>query len=518
MLDEILSRLGALPEPELKSVADLAHVQTADMAWIPNPGPQLDAYFCEADELFYGGQAGGGKSDLIIGLSLTAHLDSLVLRRVNDDAKDLARRAREIAGPDAGYNGQDKILKLGERSVRFVGCQYEDDKERYKGRAKDFYGFDEISDFTESQYKFITTWNRSAKPGQRCRVVCAGNPPTRPEGLWVIRYWGAWLDPKHPKPARPGELRWYIRGENDEDIEVDGRGPHVVPWQPNPVYAKSRTFIPAELKDNPDLADTDYRAMLELLPAALRAAYRDGNFQAELRDDDFQLIPTTWILAAMARWKEDGWKAEGMSAMALDPAGGGQDAAELCWRHGAWYAPLITVKGPETADGSAMAARVIRHRRDNCPVVVDAGGGYGGSVALRLKDNGIAAVSFNGAGGSFGHTKDDAKLKFVNARAEAYWKFREALDPGQEGGSVVALPPDDELKADLAAIHWELTVSGIKAEAKDRIRERIGRSPGKADAVVMGLSVGQRAIRRSLGRNRPPPTVTRGYEKIKGRR
>jgi hypothetical protein len=40
---------------------------------VPNVGPQTEAYFCEADELFYGGQAGGGKTDLLIGLALTAH-------------------------------------------------------------------------------------------------------------------------------------------------------------------------------------------------------------------------------------------------------------------------------------------------------------------------------------------------------------------------------------------------------------------------------------------------------------
>ena len=52
-------------------------------------------------------------------------------------------------------------------------------------------------------------------------ALCAGNPPTRPEGLWILQYWAAWLDPLHPNPARPGELRWYIRGAADEDIEVD---------------------------------------------------------------------------------------------------------------------------------------------------------------------------------------------------------------------------------------------------------------------------------------------------------
>jgi hypothetical protein len=498
LLDDLLQRLDALPPEDRRSVTQDALAATADMVWVPNPGPQTDAFWCEADELFYGGQAGGGKSDLMIGLGLTQHLDSLILRRVNDDAKDLAKRGREIAGDGHGYNGQDKILTLNGRSIRFAGCQYEDDKERFKGRAKDFYGFDEIPDFTLSQYKFITTWNRSSKPGQRCRVVAAGNPPTRPEGLWIIRYWGAWLDPKHPRPAKPGELRWYIRGENDEDVEVNGRGPHTVAWSSKPLFAKSRTFIPASLADNPDYAATDYAAMLDSLPAELRAAYRDGNFQAELKDDEFQLIPTAWINAAMERWKPDGWRAYGMTAMALDPAGGGADAAEMVWRHGGWYAPLVTVKGPETADGSAMAGRVIMHRRNQCPVVVDAGGGYGGAVALRLKDNQVTAVSFNGAAQSTETTHDAAKLAFTNKRAEAHWRFREALNPDQEGGSTVALPPDDELKADLAAPHWELTRTGIKIESKDDIRDRIGRSPGKGDAVVMAWSEGDRAVKRAM--------------------
>lgn len=520
LLDDLIGRLGALPEAERATVEADAAAATADMIWVPNVGPQTEAYFCEADELFYGGQAGGGKSDLLIGTALTAQTDSLILRRVNEDAKDIAKRAREVAGDhEESYNGQDKILKVAGRQVRFAGCQYEDDKERFKGRAKDFYGFDEIADFTLSQYKFITTWNRSARPGQRCRVVCAGNPPTRPEGLWVLKYWAAWLDKTHPNPAKPGELRWYIRGENDEDVEVDGRGPHVVAWQTKPVMAKSRTFIPSSLADNPDLATTDYGAMLDSLPAELRAAYRDGNFAAELKDDLGQLIPTAWITAAMERWKADGFREQTMTAIALDPAGGGGDAAELAPRHGGWYAPLVTVKGPETADGSRMAALVVQHRRDGAPVVVDAGGGYGGATTLRLKDNHIEAVAYNGAAASTAKTNDAAKLGFTNRRAEAYWRFREALDPDQEGGSVIALPPDDELKADLAAVRWELTRTGIKLESKDDIRARIGRSPGKGDAVVMALSEGQRAVKRSkAGRSTPrQATANLGYAHMRKR-
>jgi hypothetical protein len=40
---------------------------------------------------------------------------------------------------------------------------------------------------------------------------------------------------------------------------------------------------------------------------------------------------------------------------------------------------------------------VVRYRVDSAPVIVDVGGGYGGVVTLRLKDNGIEPTSFNGA-------------------------------------------------------------------------------------------------------------------------
>jgi len=63
-------------------------------------------------------------------------------------------------------------------------------------------------------------------------------------------------------------------------------------------------------------------------------------------------------------------------------------------------------KGQEAADGSATAATVIRYRRDNSRVIIDIGGGYGGGVVLRLKDNGIEPTSFNGANESTEKTKD----------------------------------------------------------------------------------------------------------------
>ena len=491
LLEELLQRLK-VDDAGAREARQLALDATSDLPWVPNPGPQTEAYFCEADELFYGGEAGGGKSDLLAGLGLTAHHNSLLLRRVNDDVKDLAERARAIAGDGHRYNGQDKVLRFGERSIKFSGCQFEADKERHKGRARDLYGFDEICDFTFGQYKFITGWNRSTRPGQRCRTVCAGNPPTRPEGLWVIKYWGPWFDPLHPKPAKPGELRWYLRGPNDEDIEVEGRGPHVVPWAKEPVFAKSRTFIRSKLSDNPDLAHTDYRAMLDSLPEELRRAYRDGDFSAGIKDDDWQVIPTGWIEAAMQRWENKIPRGVPMTAMAVDVAPGGGDQRVICHRYGGWFGPF-DAKREIDKTGRQTAGDVVKIRRDRCPVIVDLGGGWGGDAVIAMKDNGIDVIAFNGVVASRARTRD-GKMGFRNRRAEVVWRMREELDPSQEGGSVIELPNDAELKADLASYRWEPTAGGILLEKKEDQKERIGRSPDKGDAACMCLAEGARAV------------------------
>jgi hypothetical protein len=102
------------------------------------------------------------------------------------------------------------------------------------------------------------------------------------------------------------------------------------------------------------------------------------------------------------------------------------------------------------------------------------------------------STSFNGATESTEKTRD-GQLAFANKRAETWWKFREALDPDQPDGSAIALPPDPELRADLCAPTWKLTARGILLESKDEIRKRLGRSPGKGDAVVMAWSEGNAA-------------------------
>ena len=92
--------------------------------------------------------------------------------------------------------------------LEFGSAPHEKDVSRYQGRAHDFKGFDEITHFSRAQYRYLTLWLRSTRPGQRCRIIAAGNPPTRPEGFWVVEHWKPWLDDRYHDPADPGELPW----------------------------------------------------------------------------------------------------------------------------------------------------------------------------------------------------------------------------------------------------------------------------------------------------------------------
>jgi hypothetical protein len=75
-------------------------------------------------------------------------------------------------------------------------------------------------------------------------------------------------------------------------------------------------------------------------------------------------------------------------------------------------------------------------------------------------------------------------LGFLNLRAAMMWKVATLLNPDRGPPETrLALPPDPELKADLTAPTYTMTIGGIKVESKEDIRERIGRSTDSSDAV-----------------------------------
>ncbi len=492
------------------------------MLWVPNPGPQTDAYFSEADILLYGGEAGGGKSSLLLGLALTAHKRSLLMRREFGDLRALIDDALAFNGTRSGFNGSapPKLTAVNGRYIDFGACQRLGDEQAWQGQPHDFIGFDEGAHFLELQVRFLMGWNRTVAPNQRCRVVIATNPPVSSEGEWLISMFAPWLDPTHHNPAKPGELRWFVSDEAGKDKEVGGPEPFEINGKM--VKPLSRTFIPSSVDDNPFLASTDYKARLDALPEPYRSALRDGNFMIGRRDDVAQVIPTEWIRQAQQRWTPQPPQGIPMCAMGVDIARGGQDNTVIACRHDAWFARPIVAPGIQTPTGKEAAGLIIANRRDDATIIIDMGGGYGGSPYDHLKDNGFQSpilVDYMGARATGGRTKD-GKLGFVNTRSETLWRFRELLDPAQPGGSPAALSDDPELVADLTSPRFEVTSRGIKVESKEDIVDRLGRSTDKGDATMMSWTSGAKMsthgtswVEQGMGRGRRAlPKVVMGHQ------
>lgn len=457
---------------------------TASLRWIPNPGPQSDAYFSEADELFYGGAAGGGKTDLVCGIALNNHYKSLIVRREGPDLDAMEGRLKEIIGHTNGWNGQDRKWRLKKgQEIKLGSCKNEDDKQGFQGQAHDLKAFDEITQFTESQFRYISGWNRSARAGQRCRVVCTGNPPMTADGYWVKRYWAPWLDRSFPDPAKPGELRWATTDPATGEtmwVDKDWRGTD--PATGEEISPRSRTFIPALLRDNPFLG-SDYLSTIANMPEPLRTQLLAGDFNVAERDQVNQVIPTAWVRAAIARWKPEG-ALQPMISMGCDIANSA-DKTVLAPRYlGDYIGELIAVSGMQTPDGPAAAALITTHVRHGASVNIDMGGGYGQSAYDHLAENKANVWKFIPAGAATKAARGSG-LKYANMRAQAYWETRLLLDPASD--RKLALPPDEEMVADLCAPTWRLTPRGITLEDKDDVRKRLGRSPDKGDAVTIAI-------------------------------
>lgn len=495
LLDELLAKLDAMPAGQRAEIEALARKHVETVPWVPTPGPQTEAYFSKADILFYGGAAGGGKSSLLLGLAFTSHQRTLVLRRQYTDLSALTEYAIAINKTRKGFNGSSppKLVTRDGRRIDFGACHSLGDEQNFQGQPHDLLCVDEAPQVAESQFRFLMTWLRSTEPKQRCRAVLAGNPPVTAEGEWLIRFFAPWLDPTHHNPAAPGELRWYVTDEEGKDREVPGPASVIV--GSNVVKPLSRTFIPAKLGDNPFLSRTDYAAKLDALPEPFRSAFRDGNFQLTRKDAQNQLIPLQWIREAQSRWSPHPPNAIPMCAIGVDPSGGGGDEYVLAPRHDSWFA--IPVRAKKVRTGPEGAGLIVSHRRGDAVVIIDMGGGYGGSTYDHLVSNsfmpGQNLFSFKGAESSTARTADGL-LGFFNKRSEAYWKFREALDPSQPGGSPVALPPDPALVSDLTAVNFTVGTRGIQAEPKEDVVTKLGRSPDAGDAIVISWCEGARAL------------------------
>ena len=455
--------------------------------WVPQAGPQSEAFYSKADLLLYGGAAGGGKTSLSVGLSTTAHRSTLFIRReakqlggVLDEVAEIIDQRRE------GYSGQTNEWKIPpwdgiNRKIVFGSIPNAGDETRYQGRPRDLLVVDEAANCIESQVFFLMGWVRTTIKGQRCRTILCSNPPTSAEGEWLIRWFRPWLDPSHPNPAEPGDLRWFAVLDQ-EHTEVESGEPFM--HNGEKIIPQSRTFIPARVQDNKYLMDTGYVATLQALPEPLRSQMLYGDFLAGRDDDEYQVIPSDWVAAAMDRWEERPLDPSRLTSVGVDPSRGGRDATIIAPREDWYYHKLIDLPGYEVKDGDSVAQKVMEIAGQSmAPIHIDSIG-IGAAVVDALSRHIPARVVPMNAAERASEQKDQSGvMRFTNKRAEWWWRFRELLNPAN--GKRVILPPDQQLKAELCAPTYALISSGIKIESKIDLVKRLGRSTDRADAVIM---------------------------------
>lgn len=473
--------------------------------WEPFPdSPQLLAFNHPADELLYGGAAGGGKTDLLIGVALTQARRSIIFRREYRQMRGpqaiMGRARRLLASTPATWNGAELawIGIPGGRTLEFGAVRLPDDVEKFQGRPHDFIGFDELSHFTEQQYVYLSAWNRTAMEGVRTRIIAASNPPIETaEGLWIVERWAPWLDPSHPKPALPGELRWYARDQDGAEYECEGPDDVKIikgsDGEERQVVPRSRSFIPARVEDNPYYMATGYAKTLDSLPEPWRSALREGNFQVAFKDRPYQVIPWAWLQIAERRWGEldDASLSGPVRAIGADVSLENEkgDAATI-----ARILPGPIIKNIEEHVPEKGSVSVTLDLADylagqagsdsRCIVVIDMVG-LGEGAYEQLRRRGVSVIGF-GANARTTLRSMSGAYGFANWRSAMWWLMRECLDP--ESGYDIAVPPMTRLRAELLAARYSVTPSGlIQVEGKEELRKRLKGSTDYADAVLMGL-------------------------------
>ena len=495
---DLTAELAALDPKRKQAMIDMLGDE-ARAPFYPNPGPQTEALLSKADILLFGGQASGGKSALMIGTAARNHTEALICRRQGVQLDGLLKFANEVCVTKGGWQRSGDSFNSGDgRTLTFAGLNEPDDWRKHAGIGRDFYGFDEAGEFLEGQIASLIGWARTTKPGQRVRVILASNPPRGGDGQWMLKWFAPWLDPLFPNPAADGELRWAVRrGKDDGSYEftwVDGPGEHILEGEP--YTAQSYTFIRSALEDNP-YTDAGYRARLQNLPEPLRSQLLYGNFLAGQEDHEWQVYPSAWIDACFERYRALTPRRRRQIATATDIAMGGRDSMVVAEIEsmdarfegdGFIIPPLHAVPGVDVTKPSQVGQHILRVRRDGSDTSVDYTGGWGTGVKEYLEDSHRIAVNPIVFSAASGDRNKDGQFGFPNERSALIWLLREAMDP--EGGmtELLAIAPDDRLKAEMQAVRYKYRGDLIVIESKEDIKKRLKASTDRLDAVAMVFS------------------------------
>lgn len=209
---------------------------------------------------------------------------------------------------------------------------------------------------------------------------------------------------------------------------------------------------------------------------------------------DDSLIPEQWLELAHERWLlANGREPAGNETRVLgvDIAGMGRDSSVFCERKGTWVAPFVSHNSGGKADHMKVAGQIytLRRRKIEMYVSIDTIGEGAGTYSRLLeldKEEYIISCKYSEAAkGINGKPLSDitGQHQFLNMRAYLFWAVRDWLNPANGTGAM--LPPDAQFDEEATEIRWGFRSDGrIYIEQKEDIKNRIGRSPDKFDALA----------------------------------
>lgn len=256
----------------------------------PQQGPQTQFLASPADIAIYGGAAGGGKT---FGLLLEP------LRHISNPefgATIFRRNATQITNQGGLWAEASKLYPALEAesrlspaldwtfksgaNIKFAHLEHDKTVYAYQGAQIPLLCFDELTHFSEFQFFYMLSRNRSTC-GVRPYVRATTNPDA---DSWVARFIEWWIDQDtgFAIPERSGVVRWFVK-INDMILWADTAQELIDKYtiDGDIVTPKSVTFIASSIYDNKILMDADpgYLANLNALSVVERERLKNGNWK-----------------------------------------------------------------------------------------------------------------------------------------------------------------------------------------------------------------------------------------------
>jgi len=411
----------------------------------------------EADELLYGGAAGGGKSEWLIRHCAREMLKypgnrGVIFRRVFPSLnRTIIPRAIALLKPWATYNKNEHTFTFTNGSVlELASLQYENSVLDYTGAEYGVIAFEEVTEFLESQVDFMKSRLRAPVEGPRPHLVATTNPGGVGHA-WVKRRW------VRPKPED------YVGDTPPEPFEV---------WTPAPTDSDpeplKRCFVPATLKDNPKLCQRDpayIRKIRAMRNRGLRRALEHGDWDAVEKVEGAQWAGNQLDFCRVRTAPPP--EQLSMVAVGIDPSGGKKRTND--------EQGIVAVGKGYDGHGYVLADR-------SCKKSVHGWSRQAVQLAIDV-DADVIVVEVN-----FGGEMAEDPLK--RAAADLGWHGRVVVRNASRGKRIRAEPvadlygsPDDPETWDTAVMHHVGDLEQLEDEMKTWLPTS-GDSPNRMDAFV----------------------------------